>query len=124
MLNIPFDKITLKHHESGHHDPDHHVSWRMVVGMVDKGGGARWWWSINDLDPTYDGGHKSYHLSELCWDFDGEFELLGGMGVINDPSWWASPSKVASHFGTSGLVVAAAIGVTHPIGFFFRFSII
>ncbi|GKC04678.1 cysteine-rich receptor-like protein kinase 8 [Tanacetum coccineum] len=37
------------------------------------------------------------------------------MGVMNDPSWWASPSKVASHFGTSGLVVAAAIGVTHPI---------
>ncbi|GKF84130.1 hypothetical protein Tco_0249028, partial [Tanacetum coccineum] len=36
------------------------------------------------------------------------------MGVRNDPSWWALPPKVASHFGTSGLVVvAAATGVTH-----------
>ncbi|GKC20113.1 hypothetical protein Tco_1022263 [Tanacetum coccineum] len=42
------------------------------------------------------------------------------MGVKNDPSWLASPSKVASHFGTSGLDVAAATGVTHPLGFSFQ----
>ncbi|GJZ33922.1 bifunctional riboflavin kinase/FMN phosphatase isoform X2 [Tanacetum coccineum] len=42
------------------------------------------------------------------------------MGVKNDPSWLASPSKVASHFGTSGLAVAAATGVTHPLGFSFQ----
>ncbi|KAJ0699254.1 hypothetical protein HanOQP8_Chr10g0353771 [Helianthus annuus] len=40
------------------------------------------------------------------------------MGVKNDEqSWWASPSNVASHFGTSGVAVATATGITHPLGF-------
>ncbi|KAJ0878256.1 putative mitochondrial carrier domain superfamily [Helianthus annuus] len=40
----------------------------------------------------------------------------GGMGVKNDEqSWWASPSNVASHFGTSGVAVATATGITHPL---------
>ncbi|XP_023738414.1 uncharacterized protein LOC111886407 isoform X1 [Lactuca sativa] len=30
-------------------------------------------------------------------------------------NWCASPSKVASHFGTSGVAVAAATGITHPL---------
>ncbi|KAL8262156.1 hypothetical protein R6Q59_026205 [Mikania micrantha] len=39
----------------------------------------------------------------------------GDMGVKNSQSWWASPSKIASHFGTSGVAVAAATGITHPL---------
>ncbi|PWA89236.1 Mitochondrial carrier domain-containing protein [Artemisia annua] len=37
------------------------------------------------------------------------------MGVKNPLIWWASPLKVASHFGSSGVDVAAATGVTHPL---------
>ncbi|GKA90566.1 hypothetical protein Tco_0812436 [Tanacetum coccineum] len=43
--------------------------------------------------------------------------LCCGIGMKNDPSWRASPSKVASHFGTGGLAVAVATGVTHALGF-------
>ncbi|KAI3749309.1 hypothetical protein L2E82_19916 [Cichorium intybus] len=39
----------------------------------------------------------------------------GEMGVKFNHNWWASPSKVASHFGTSGVAVAAATGITHPL---------
>ncbi|KAK9067655.1 hypothetical protein SSX86_011766 [Deinandra increscens subsp. villosa] len=39
----------------------------------------------------------------------------GEMGVKNNQSWSASPSKVASHFGTSGVAVATATGITHPL---------
>lgn len=39
----------------------------------------------------------------------------GEMGVKDIQNWWASPSKVASHFGTSGAAVAAATGITHPL---------
>lgn len=31
-------------------------------------------------------------------------------------SWAVSPSNVAYHFGTSGLSVAVATGITHPLG--------
>ncbi|KAK3003242.1 hypothetical protein RJ639_018184 [Escallonia herrerae] len=30
-------------------------------------------------------------------------------------NWWVSPSNVAYHFGTSGISVAAATGITHPL---------
>ncbi|KVH94462.1 Mitochondrial carrier domain-containing protein [Cynara cardunculus var. scolymus] len=39
----------------------------------------------------------------------------GEMGVKDIQNWWTSPSKVASHFGTSGAAVAAATGITHPL---------
>ncbi|KAI3760060.1 hypothetical protein L1987_50449 [Smallanthus sonchifolius] len=39
----------------------------------------------------------------------------GEMGVKNNQSWRDSPSKVASHFGTSGVSVAAATAITHPL---------
>ena len=42
------------------------------------------------------------------------------MKVKNEKQSWSavSPSEVAYHFGTSGLSVAAATAVTHPLGNF------
>ncbi|XP_076932662.1 uncharacterized protein LOC143598296 [Bidens hawaiensis] len=36
-------------------------------------------------------------------------------GMKNSQSWSASPSNVASHFGTSGVAVATATTITHPL---------
>lgn len=40
------------------------------------------------------------------------------MRVDEKQNWWVSPSNVVYHFGTSGMSVAAATGITHPLGFF------
>lgn len=52
-----------------------------------------------------------------------KFESSGEMRAMNNQSWSASPSKVASHFGTSGVAVAAATSITHPLGFLFQYLI-
>lgn len=61
---------------------------------------------------------------KIIGDLIGKLENSGEMGRKDNFSWWASPSKVASHFGTSGVAVAAATGITHPLGFFLQFSIV
>lgn len=37
------------------------------------------------------------------------------MRVDENHNWWVSPSNVVYHFGTSGMSVAAATGITHPL---------
>lgn len=46
-----------------------------------------------------------------------QISSIPGSGKVNNgkPSWAASPSHVFYHFGTSGLSVAVATGVTHPL---------
>lgn len=43
-------------------------------------------------------------------------KFSGIMKVKDKQSWAVSPSNVAYHFGTSGLSVAVATGITHPLG--------
>lgn len=43
--------------------------------------------------------------------------LSGSVEVNKKQSWAASPSTVFYHFGASGLSVAVATAVTHPLGF-------
>lgn len=38
------------------------------------------------------------------------------MKVEEKQIWAVSPSNAAYHFGTSGLSVAVATGITHPLG--------
>lgn len=64
----------------------------------------------------------TWRLDRKIRDLIGQFEHLGEMGVKLNQNWWASPSKVAYHFGTSGVAVAAATGITHPLGIFIQFS--
>lgn len=47
-----------------------------------------------------------------------DFEYSGEIRMKFNQNWCASPSKVASHFGTSGVAIAKATGITQPLGFF------
>ena len=43
-----------------------------------------------------------------------------GLKKVKEGHVWGIPiSTIVSHFGTSGISVAAATGITHPLGFFF-----
>ncbi|GJV16711.1 peptidase C48, SUMO/sentrin/Ubl1 [Tanacetum coccineum] len=60
-----------------------------------------------------------YKVSSTIVHLGNESQLPNGLmwnGSEECPSWWVLPSKEASHFGTSGLAVAAATGVTHSLG--------
>jgi len=53
----------------------------------------------------------------LCCVFEWVLKQLGSGKLHNEErSWVVSPSDVFYHFGTSGLSVAVATGVTHPLG--------
>lgn len=41
---------------------------------------------------------------------------MSGLEHDEKQNWAASPSTVFNHFATSGLSVAVATGVTHPLG--------
>lgn len=41
------------------------------------------------------------------------------MEVRERRKWGVSASEAVSHFGTSGMSVAAATAITHPLGSFF-----
>ena len=49
---------------------------------------------------------------------------MAGAFKVNEKRGWAtSPSGALYHFGTSGISVAVATGLTHPLGSFFFLSI-
>ena len=52
-------------------------------------------------------------------------ECVSGIMKGDDKrSWAVSPSNAAFHFGTSGLSVAIATGITHPLGILISYIIV